>query len=65
MQPDTFPVKPTDPYVVGGLYPFDDTIAITDDQGNQVATLNTQNGEILLDNGAATSSTTSAGASNG
>jgi len=50
LQPDTFPIKPTDPYVVGWLYPFDDKIALTDDQGTEVATLNTQNGEIILNN---------------
>jgi hypothetical protein len=53
LMPDTFSVKPTDPIVVGGLYPFDTKISIKDDTGQQVAVLDTQTWEITLegDNG--------------
>lgn len=48
--PDSFPVKPTDPIVVGWLYPFDTRISIKDENGNEVATLDTKNGKISLNN---------------
>ena len=46
LEPDTYPVKPLDPRVTWGLYPFDTSIHFYDSEWNQVWSINTETGEI-------------------
>lgn len=48
LDPDSFPVKPTDPEVIGWLYPFDDDIILEDSEGNELWTIDMDTGEISL-----------------
>lgn len=48
LDPDTFPVKPTDPIVKWWLYPFDDDISLNDQEWNTLASIDTQTWEIAV-----------------